>query len=420
MTSRVFALLLLSACATGSADEFDEGEGDLPVGDLSADDAKADGLWGAATTCKNIPDVPALPHPEITISLNGLTLHLVDRSVGYDQVFAIGPGAIDQDTGSATFGESLSYYPVHAYGKQDFTIKPSTSTPCKIWWTDPATGKKLPVFAGLPFMSFSGNYAIHGPVDNFRVANGGSLRRGYVSHGCIRMAGADVLELYGRIRAASSVPVHVQREPERTADGERVDLASPWLGAECASDADCSFANGFCHANAYSGRGFCSSRCTSYCPDRAGAPTSFCVADADAPGLGMCVPKVQAEDFACRPYDHLVPTTAARRNSTVTANVCLPGSPGWVGDRCLADGDCDNGTRCAAGICTMACDRYCTDQPGYADTFCVAEPGVAAGGSCLRQCTPASNGSECAAEQECVARARNGQASTVRNVCVPE
>ena len=32
-------------------------------------------------------------------------------------------------------------------------------------------------FAGLPFLSFYGNYAIHGPIDNYRAPNGGNLRR---------------------------------------------------------------------------------------------------------------------------------------------------------------------------------------------------------------------------------------------------
>ena len=67
----------------------------------------------------------------------------------------------------------------------------------------------------------------------------------------------------------------------------------------------------------------------------------------------MCVSKVESYDYGCRPYDHLVPTTAQRRNQpSVTANVCLPGSPGWVGDRCLADADCCNDTdKCLNGYC---------------------------------------------------------------------
>lgn len=83
------------------------------------------------------------------------------------------------------------------------------------------------MFAGLPFLSWSGNYAIHGPIDNFRAANGGTLRRGYVSHGCIRMPSADVLELYGRIKGVASVPVHVQRARDRKPNGSSACRSHP-------------------------------------------------------------------------------------------------------------------------------------------------------------------------------------------------
>ena len=103
---------------------------------------------------------------------------------------------------------------------------------------------------------------------------------------------------------------------------------------------------------------------------RAGNPTTFCVDDTDDPSLGMCVPKEQAEDRGCKPYDHFVVKTRARHTQpAVTAKVCVPGSPGWVGDHCFADADCAFGTSCEAGICTVACDRYCSDQPGWAETF---------------------------------------------------
>ena len=227
---------------------------------LTGDDGKADGEWGAALTCKTGPALPPLAHPEIFVSLDGLTLRLVDRSAGFEKIFPVGVGTRDTDPTSITYGESRSYYPIAAYAKQDFVIKPSTIQPCKVWWTDPETGERLPVFAGLPFLSWSGSYAIHGPIDNYRAPNGGSLRRGYVSHGCIRMAAADVLEVYARIKGVASVPVHVQREAERTAAGGRVD-AAPWIGSECRADADCAYPGGVCKPNRYSGRGFCSARC---------------------------------------------------------------------------------------------------------------------------------------------------------------
>lgn len=417
------ALLLLAVAACAGDDDLSEDDlagGDLPVGALSEADGKADGSWGYATTCKTAPSLPVLSRPEIIISIDGLTLRLVDRATGFEKVFPIGVGTIDTDPTSLTYGESLSYYPLAAYGTQDFTIRPTGVTPCKIWWTDPATGQRLPVFAGLPFLSWSGNYGIHGPIDNYRALDGGSLRRGYVSHGCIRMTGADVLEVYARTRGVASIPVRVQREPERTVAGVEVDVAQRWIGAECGADADCNFPGGLCKRNPLGGRGWCTARCTTYCSDRAGQPTTFCVADPDAPGQGMCVAKEAAPNAGCRPYDHLAPRLRARNGQpSVTATVCVPGSRGWVGDRCLASSDCGSGTRCVNGTCTMGCERYCADQPGFADTFCVADPSLGGGAACARTCTPSSNASECAGGMGCQLRARNGQPSVTRHVCLP-
>ncbi len=413
-----FAIALaLTACASDDVADIEDAEPDLGLGDLSEADSKADGNWGAALTCKTPPDLPPLPSPEIIVSLDGLTVHLVDRTTGFDKVFPAGVGAHDTDPTSLTYGESLSYFPVARYGTQHFAIKPSTIQPCKTWWTDPDTGERLPVFAGLPFLSFSGNYAIHGPIDNYRAANGGNLRRGYVSHGCIRMAGADVLELYARIKGVASVPVRVQREPERTATA-RVDIPQRWIGAECTADRDCDYAGGFCKQNPYAQRGFCSARCTSTCADRAGQPTTFCVAD--PAGGGMCVARESALNAGCRPYDHMVPAVRSRpTNASATARVCVPGSRGWIGDRCLAGSDCAGGTTCNRGICTASCTRFCPDQPGYADTFCAAEPSFGSAGTCLRTCTPLASAPECPANHTCVARPRIGQPSAVKYVCVP-
>ncbi len=424
----------LAACgpegSSGVDPALEEGteipEDDLSAGDMSAEDMKADGVWGYATECKAIPDLPRLTSPKIVISLNGLTLRLSDATTGFDKVFPIGPGAINEKDGETTSGESLSMYPVLAYAKQDFEIKPSTTTACKIWWTDKSTGEKLPVFAGLPFMSWSGPYAIHGPVDNYRAANGGNLRRGYVSHGCIRMASADVLEVYGRIRGVAKVPVRVQREPERAADGSRIDVPDTWFGAECVEDADCPYDGGLCKENAYSERGFCTQSCTQYCPDKAGYPTSYCVADPGDATQGICALKEQPYNLGCRPLDHFVPSTVNRFNSTTaSAKVCVPGSPGWVGDHCFVDEDCGSGNHCAGvtdegpGICSQSCSSICPDLAGWPTTTCINESSLG-GPSCMRQCTTASNASECPAGSTCEQRVRNGTTTSTRNVCVPE
>jgi len=75
----------------------------------------------------------------------------------------------------------------------------------------------------------------------------------------------------------------------------------------------------------------------------------------------MCVNKAQSENFECRPYDHFQIAAATPRfnNPTFKANVCLPKSPGWVGDHCLSSAECGSGTTCLgatatrAGICSI-------------------------------------------------------------------
>lgn len=421
-------LLTSVVCACGApADESAEhhasdADEDLPLGDRDGLDMKADD-WGAALTCKNIPTVAALADPAITLSVDGLTLHLVDRAGDYDRVFPIGVGQVDGEAGSLTSGESHSMWPLLKYGKQDFSIKTTDSwsfESCRVWWTDPDTDEELPVFAGLPFMRWSGSYAIHGPITNYNLPSGGNLKRGYVSHGCVRMEAADVVEVYGRIRGVSQVPVHVQREAERYADGDRVDVDAPWIGAECSDSAACNFTGGFCKTNPLTGTGYCTRACTQYCPDRPYSPKTFCVADPDAPSQGICAIKESSENFGCRPYDHLTPRTKNRKGSlTVKARVCLPGSRGRIGDRCASNSDCGAPNKCAEGICTQSCSSYCPDQVATPKTFCAAEP-LLGGPSCLRQCTPASNGSECPSGTTCAARARASQPSVVRHVCVPE
>jgi len=423
MRAYIWTLLAVAGCAAGPTQDVNgSNDVDLPLGDRLADD-KADGNWGAALTCKTLPTLPPLAHPEIVVSLYGQTVHLIDRSTGFDKVFPAGVGAIDTDAANTTLGDSLSYYPIIATGGTTFTLKTANIQSCKTWWTDPETGAKSPVFAGLPFMPWYGGYAFHGPIDNFRAANGGNLRRGFVSHGCIRMEAADVGELYARIHNAGSVPVTVQREPERDSAGVRVDIVQRWLGAECSADADCNYAGGVCKPNPVGGRGFCTARCTSACADRAGAPTSYCAADASSPGNGYCMLKTAPQNSDCRAFDHMIPTMVTRPRATLKMQVCAPGSRGWVGDRCRAQADCSGGTTCTGasdgqeGVCSQPCTRYCSDQPGYPSTFCADD--AALGDTCLRTCTPASNASECPADSDCVLRSRPDKSST-KYVCVPK
>jgi hypothetical protein len=357
-----------------------------------------------------------------------LTLRLVDRAGTYDRVFPVGVGAINDDSRSSTYQESLSYFPVWKDHTQDFSIDTTNNwsfNPCRVWWTSSDTGERLPVFAGLPFMRFRGSYGIHGPIDNYRAANGGNLRRGYVSHGCVRMEARDVVEVYARIRGVDDVPVHVQREAERLTNGTRADVEERWIGDSCTRDEDCNYEGGLCKLNAYSGRGFCSARCDRYCDDRANHPGTFCVADPDAPGEGMCVPRQVDFNADCRSYDHMTPQTLPRHNQPWRSQtVCAPGTRGWIGDRCFDDGECFGDLRCSgdlgggAGLCTQSCERFCPDQNARPTTFC-ARPHDGDAASCLRKCSPDENGAGCAEGTTCVRRARASDPNRTDYVCVP-
>jgi len=193
----------------------------------------------------------------------------------------------------------------------------------------------------------------------------------------------------------------------------------------CETDEDCPFEDGFCKHNEVGGRGFCSARCDRYCDDRWGYPVSFCVDNPDDDDQGMCVLKEQDQNLGCRTGDHMVPETRSRFGEAWrTATVCVPGSPGWIGDRCQGDDDCGQGLSCLTddagelGVCTQACDRYCPDQPGWPWTYCASD-NPTGGNTCVRECTPDSNGSECAAGFTCEPLEAAAYSST-KYACVPE
>lgn len=333
MYARLLALLLLvcgislgTGCAAEAAREEEESEqggtDDLNLGEVEG----AASTWGDALKCKPIPVVEVLRSPEIIISLDGLTLHLRDRAGTYDRVFPIGPGAIEN-------GKSLTPTGTFYTGSN-----PSETTdarwgynyPCRIWWTDSETKKKSPVFAGLPFIRLAGpptaGYGIHGPIDRFTAPNGGTLRRGYVSHGCIRMAADDIVEVYARIRGRARTPVRIQQAVERSADGAAVDLPSRWIGSECLSNPDCNFDGGVCRIPDGATVGTCTRACTRGCPDRAGEASTFCVKDPES-GAGMCVPQSSSVfNDQCDRYAGRIARAAsvARPDNSARADVCMP------------------------------------------------------------------------------------------------
>lgn len=311
----VATLLTFLGCAVPPQEEDElasetNGTGDLPLGQVDNEL----GSWGDATNCKPIPKVEALVAPEITISLDGLTLHLKDTKGTYDRVFPVGPGALEEGDKSKT--------PIGLF----HTGSEKTATkdggwgyfyPCKIWWTDPDTHKQSPVFAGLPFIRLAGTptagYAIHGPIDRYTAPNGGSLRRGFVSHGCVRMAAEDIVEVYARIFGRGRIPVRIQQEVERLPSGVAVDVPNRFIGAECTADTDCNYAGGVCH------EGTCSMPCTHGCPDRAGEAPTFCASS------GFCMPQSSSVfNATCSRYEGRLTLAkgVSRPDKTARADVC--------------------------------------------------------------------------------------------------
>lgn len=336
---RIGLVLVAASFAAGCAadDELyseNGGTEDLELGEVVGEAGARDPRqWTEATRCKPIPMLPALQDPEIVVSLDGLTLHLRDRAGGYDKVFPIGPGALEN--GRSLTPTSTSY-PTGVFYTGTNTAEVQDGRwgyyyPCRIWHEE--RGVRTPVFAGLPFIRLAGppsaGYGIHGPIDQFTLPSGGKLRRGYVSHGCVRMAAEDIVEVYARIRSHPKTPVRIQQEVERANDGRPVDIAQRWIGGTCATDADCNYTGGVCRIPAGETSGTCTMRCTSTCPDRAGEAPTFCAQDPAVTGMsaGICVPRADAVyNNSCVRYRDRLPLTrnASRPDASLTATVCRP------------------------------------------------------------------------------------------------
>jgi hypothetical protein len=139
----------------------------------------------------------------------------------------------------------------------------------------------------------------------------------------------------------------------------------------------------------------------------------------------MCVYRASSFSDDCRRFDHLIRIDRVSRHSMswVRRAVCLPGSEGWIGDRCLRDGECMSGY-ChrlegeSAGICSEACNRYCPDlEGGYAITFCVSsDPDYPEnGGMCVARC---AGDDDCPLGTSCRLTPRHSQEWVQRSACV--
>ncbi len=314
------------ACSAASEDPDHVGVGDVEESTTSS--------WGHALECKTPslrPGLAPLHNPQIVVSLDGLTLHLFDTTVGFDRVYAVAAGALD-----AT-GVSMTPTSDHAAGGVFHTgANTHVATDaqwgdyysCRIW--DVVDGVKKPVFAGLPFLRLSGTptsgYGLHGPIDHYTDPNGGSLRRGYVSHGCVRIGADDIQEIFFLVHQHPSTPVKIQRAIERDANGDAVDVTSRWVGSECTSDAQCDGAGARCRFSSGAAQGTCTVSCTHSCADRAGEAPTFCVRDPAISTQGICVPQASSTyNKSCARFEgRLSFAHATRPDGSASSDVCVP------------------------------------------------------------------------------------------------
>ncbi len=116
-----------------------------------------------------------------------------------------------------------------------------------------------------------------------------------------------------------------------------------FIGAPCKADTDCTYEGGVCLTDGFP-RGSCSLACDRFCPDRAGSPTTFCVATSELPSagdlssVGACVSRCDFGEFpeaGCRP-DYGCVETGRVNEPAIEVPVCLPGATPDLGD-CLQD-----------------------------------------------------------------------------------
>jgi hypothetical protein len=206
MRAAVLLSLVLVGCAdTAIPDDPEQGsfEGVDEDADptIPMDDGKSD-----APRYEVPADLPKLVAPEIIVSLDGLTVHLFDRQTGFNVVYPAGVGVKSN-------GRSIT-------PRGHFKTGPDIKD---FWWYVPRRTNPE-YFAGLPFLRLTARntmgantYALHGPITE-------TLIRGYVSHGCVRMARQNIIDLFWMVNSHPNTPVTIQTEVELDAQGRRVDV----------------------------------------------------------------------------------------------------------------------------------------------------------------------------------------------------
>lgn len=203
----LLATLAITGCFDGEPYDPEDGSGYEGVDEDNdpntvMDDGKSDAPRYTIPT-----DLPELVEPEIIVSLNGLSVHLFDRHTGFSEVYPTGVGEKNS--------RGVSYTPAGHFQTGDDTTD--------AWWY---VGRRTnpEYFDGLPFLRLTienhegaNTYAFHGPITN-------PLKRGFVSHGCMRMKPNDIIRLFWIAKKHPSIPVSIQTEVEYDAEGKKVDV----------------------------------------------------------------------------------------------------------------------------------------------------------------------------------------------------
>ncbi|MFO0747463.1 MAG: extensin family protein [Myxococcota bacterium] len=128
----------------------------------------------------------------------------------------------------------------------------------------------------------------------------------------------------------TTVATDTTTSPDTTVtDPGPVDINVGFIGGACDAPADCDYASGECltAGDGWPG-GMCSQACTKFCPDQAGAVTTFCIDGQDyGEAGGICAQQCDfgASSTGCRQGYHCVSET--RFNDPTTLRyVCVPGT----------------------------------------------------------------------------------------------
>ncbi len=213
---------LLFACSTQEGELANEGDG------LAFDERNPGTDFNPKADVPRQYDVPEwvieteLVAPEIRVSLDGLTVHLLDAETGLSRVYPTGVGELDS-TGT-------SYTPTGFFA--------TAPNPAVSWWNVPERFTPS-YFGGFPFLRITthnskgwNTYGLHGPISfSCNIETDGEcplserswfLRQGYVSHGCLRMRAEDIVELFYLIEGHASVPVTIQQFTEIDPAGQPI------------------------------------------------------------------------------------------------------------------------------------------------------------------------------------------------------